>query len=297
VGSNSHRYAYVDDYGNWSQAVAKAEALTCCGARGHLATISSAEEDSFVADALNVSGYINVGWIGINRIGAGANITWSHGNYTEAFNTQGYSNWFLNDTAGDFFGSYYAWTWKAVASSLNVTLPYVVEFDCPGPAATQPPTHPRTTAAPGSPPALRPTRRPTIPPSQPPAKPPTQPPACARGDYRLLTRGPGGTVAWRTLARGGSYCVPHPYNVRVRAACPAPIKPAYPVTIELRSGSGALVRRHHEYAEPYLLWGSDGNRTGPALGPSSLLSPRKLAKGWYTLRSAVGGVLRFRQVC
>jgi hypothetical protein len=93
------------------------------------------------------------------------------------------------------------------------------------------------------------------------------------------------------------YCVTHPYNIRLRAACAAGVRPAYPVSIVLRTRAGAVVRRQKEYVEPYLLWGNDGNKTTATLDPASLLSPRKLAKGWYTLRSAMGGLLRFRQIC
>jgi hypothetical protein len=99
-------------------------------------------------------------------------------------------------------------------------------------------------------------------------------------------------VDWRILRNGTGYCVPHPYNIRLRAACAAGVRPAYPVSIVLRTRAGAVVRRQREYVEPYLLWGNDGNRTA-----GGLLSPRKLAKGWYTLRSAMGGLLRFRQIC
>jgi hypothetical protein len=93
------------------------------------------------------------------------------------------------------------------------------------------------------------------------------------------------------------YCVTQPYNIRLRAACPAGVKPTYPVTIVLRTKAGTVVRRQKEFVETYLLWGNDRNKTTAALDPASLLSPQKLAKGAYTLTSAMGGLLRFRQIC
>lgn len=101
AGGNGHRYALTTLRGSWDEMEAEAIA-----AGGHLASIESAAENSFILSLIpnTLGGPGNACWIGLSRTAAGA-WTWSDGS---AF---AYANWNggepNNATGQEFWGWIY----------------------------------------------------------------------------------------------------------------------------------------------------------------------------------------------
>lgn len=100
-GVNGHYYDFVPSSLNWQEALADAEAQIYLGFDGHLATITSADENAFLNTTFNTGANSNFAWIGgyepnddgVWKWGAGPEIgiQFSQGvNPTAPFN---YANW------------------------------------------------------------------------------------------------------------------------------------------------------------------------------------------------------------
>ncbi|MBU0653994.1 MAG: C-type lectin domain-containing protein [Gammaproteobacteria bacterium] len=129
AGGNCHAYAGVNKALSYLPAKADAEASMFNGKMGHLATITSAAENTFIKNAVNSSN--NNYWIGAKRTGGATSpFAWVTG---EAFS---YTNWMSGqpDNAGeDALAWRYDGVWHDVTSSASAF--YVIEFDidCPQP--------------------------------------------------------------------------------------------------------------------------------------------------------------------
>jgi len=62
-GGNDHSYEFVDSWARWTEAKEAAEGMAFMGFAGHLVTIGSAEENTFVLDNVFVPG--KASWIGL----------------------------------------------------------------------------------------------------------------------------------------------------------------------------------------------------------------------------------------
>ena len=130
AGGNCHAYAGVNKALSYLSAKADAEASMFNGKMGHLATITSAAENTFVKNAVNASA--NNYWIGAKRTGGATSpFAWVTG---EVFS---YTNWMSGqpDNAGeDALAWRYDGLWHDVTSTVSSVL-YVIEFDidCPQP--------------------------------------------------------------------------------------------------------------------------------------------------------------------
>jgi Lectin C-type domain/PEP-CTERM motif len=87
-GGNGHYYQYVGSNVTWQQALAAAAAATHMGMQGHLVTLTSAAEDSFVS-ATVANGA--VAWIGASDDGNEGVWTWRAG--PEMGQVLTYTNW------------------------------------------------------------------------------------------------------------------------------------------------------------------------------------------------------------
>jgi len=141
---NEHLYEYISDAGDWNAAKIKAEALTRYGAQGYLATITSAEENAFVAARL-----ANAGWMGASDAGVEGTWNWVTGPELGTTFWSGdengsavsarYENWSTgepNDSSSNEdcaqFLSGGSGQWNDLPCS-GTSLPgYVVEFGAPG---------------------------------------------------------------------------------------------------------------------------------------------------------------------
>jgi len=146
VAFGGHYYEIVSSPGiDWLSAEAAAEALTFLGAQGHLATITSLEEDQFL-DALRgsttdlwVGGFQSPG----GTLGVGDNWTWVNGEGSFPGNNLGpvYANW-LPGEPNDFYGAASeqyltiahggAFGWNDEGAINNVS-GFVVEYNVPEP--------------------------------------------------------------------------------------------------------------------------------------------------------------------
>ncbi|MEK7407517.1 MAG: post-COAP-1 domain-containing protein [Acidobacteriota bacterium] len=145
--SNGHYYLRVDTAGiNWSAAEAAAEATTFQGIRGHLATITSAQEDQFVASLFSDLA-LGTTWLGgfqppgsVEPAGGWHWITgepWNYSNWApwgEPSNGDG-----REDVLGMYLGFEWAeghgkWNdfWAEATGSWMGPFSYVVEFDTAG---------------------------------------------------------------------------------------------------------------------------------------------------------------------
>lgn len=125
--TNGHKYALVataSPFGYWEVARAEAEELVCCGARGHLATISDAAENALVATVATDARQ----WIGFKDVSAEGPFRWVDGT---PFN---FTNWEVgrNGTASivecgaiDPQGE-----WTVYDCSHTGKRRFIVEFDC-----------------------------------------------------------------------------------------------------------------------------------------------------------------------
>lgn len=130
AGGNCHAYAKVAGALTYLQAKAAAEAAMFNGKMGHLATVTSAEEKTFVANSV-IAGVTGDWWLGAKRTGGATSpFAWVTG---ETFS---YTSWMSGqpDNAGED-----ALAWRSTGqwhdASSTVKLPYLIEFpiDCPLP--------------------------------------------------------------------------------------------------------------------------------------------------------------------
>jgi uncharacterized repeat protein (TIGR01451 family)/uncharacterized repeat protein (TIGR02543 family) len=135
--STGHRYMAVAVPGGitWPNANAAAQALTCSGSTGHLVTITSGAEQSFLNANLPAATFGSSGvfgyWIGGRSAGFPA-FVWVTG---EPF---GYTNWNAGEPSGDADGAIHFFglgspigTWNDAEASIWNFPGYVVEFDGP----------------------------------------------------------------------------------------------------------------------------------------------------------------------
>ena len=139
---NGHLYEYISSTLTWTAAESAAEALTRYGASGYLTTITSAEENEFVADRLE-----NAGWMGASDGTAEGDWRWVTGpedgtafwlgTASGTTTNDGYENWGTGEpnNSGTGAGEDCAQFLSGGTGQLNdlpctvTTLPgYVVEF-------------------------------------------------------------------------------------------------------------------------------------------------------------------------
>ncbi|OQX13816.1 MAG: hypothetical protein BWK73_11235 [Thiothrix lacustris] len=130
AGGNCHAYAKVAGTLTYLQAKAAAEAAMFNGKMGHLATVTSAEEKTFVANSV-IAGVTGDWWLGAKRTGGPTSpFAWVTG---ETFS---YTSWMSGqpDNVGED-----AIAWRSAGqwhdASSTAKLPYLIEFpiDCPLP--------------------------------------------------------------------------------------------------------------------------------------------------------------------
>ncbi|MFC1672323.1 Ig-like domain-containing protein, partial [Planctomycetota bacterium] len=119
---DGHYYHFPGTWPNWQSAQADSAVLG-----GHLATISSVEEDEFV---WRLGGYMNF-WIGLTDAAQEGVFEWVNDEDVT------YTNWSPgepDDWGYEDYGVYwYGLKWNDVPSSATCRRPYVVEFDTPVP--------------------------------------------------------------------------------------------------------------------------------------------------------------------
>lgn len=141
---NGHLYEYVSSTLTWTAAEAAAELLTRYGSTGYLATITSSEENDFVADRLE-----DAGWMGASDAAIEGDWRWVTGPETgEAFWSGDelgsvvpgeYENWNAgepndagsNEDCGQFLSGG-SGQWNDLPCTLTTLPGYVVEFGAPG---------------------------------------------------------------------------------------------------------------------------------------------------------------------
>jgi hypothetical protein len=146
VAFGGHYYEVVSSPGiDWLSAEAAAESLSFLGAQGHLATITSLEEDQFID---GIRGGLSELWVGgfqnpITTLGSGDNWEWVHGEGAFPGNNLGlvYANWQVGEP-NDFYGpaseQYLAiahggvFGWNDEGAIGNIS-GYVVEYNVPEP--------------------------------------------------------------------------------------------------------------------------------------------------------------------
>ncbi|NPA25396.1 MAG: C-type lectin domain-containing protein, partial [Deltaproteobacteria bacterium] len=132
AGGNGHWYEVVDaNYISWSTADAAAKLQTYNGISGHLATLTSAGENTFVK-ALVDDGRHWASWIGgfqpENADEPDGDWTWVTG---EPWSYANWNNGEPNDSGGeDSLVIYYSGTWNDQSGTLRR---YVVEYENPVP--------------------------------------------------------------------------------------------------------------------------------------------------------------------
>ena len=130
AGGNCHAYAKVAGTLTYLQAKAAAEAAMFNGKMGHLATVTSVEEKTFIANSV-IAGVTGDWWLGAKRTGGATSpFAWVTG---ETFS---YTSWMSGqpDNVGED-----ALAWRSTGqwhdASSTAKLPYLIEFpiDCPLP--------------------------------------------------------------------------------------------------------------------------------------------------------------------
>jgi hypothetical protein len=135
---NGHYYRGVSTWANWGDAAALAEGMTYRGCPGHLATITSQEENDFIAANLPWAASLGYWLGGIQPAGSpepGGGWTWVTG---ETWDYTNWANFEPNDLGGEdalhFFGPFVApWApdpekWNDINSAAEFG--YLVEFSC-----------------------------------------------------------------------------------------------------------------------------------------------------------------------
>ena len=128
AGGNGHFYEVVDTATTWDQAKAAAEASTHLGVQGHLVTITSSEENAFVAGLTG-----SLAWIGYNDISDEGSFVWVTGEPTT------YTNWAGGEPNNQLgtedcveFNRFGVGLWNDLPCSGFPRI-YVIEYDMPQP--------------------------------------------------------------------------------------------------------------------------------------------------------------------
>jgi hypothetical protein len=136
VGGNGHYYEVVTPGAFWSTAKIDAEGMTFLGASGHLATITSAAENTFLSNLVDDAG-TTFAWIGLTDEVSEGNWLWVTG---ETFS---FDNWAVGEPNGAT-GANWAFiygsngNWDDGHNGFGIS--YLVEFDVPPSAVPEPST-------------------------------------------------------------------------------------------------------------------------------------------------------------
>lgn len=141
-GENGHLYKFISGSISWNSAKTAAEALTEYGVSGYLATITSADENDFVADRLQGDG-----WMGASDSASEGDWKWVTGPETGTSFWSGaaagnavdeaYENWASGEpndhSSGEDCGQFYVsnGTWNDLPCTATIA-GYVAEFGSPG---------------------------------------------------------------------------------------------------------------------------------------------------------------------
>jgi Lectin C-type domain len=127
-----HQYSAVTTGGpgyTWTEANAAAQALSCCGVPGHLATMADANENDFIR--LNLGGV--QGWIGFNDIASEGTFVWVNGDPVTftSWNSGEPNNSGGNENCAEISGSGGGWNDLPCDGQANARRSaFIVEFDC-----------------------------------------------------------------------------------------------------------------------------------------------------------------------
>lgn len=140
---NGHHYDFIPGSFTWDAARADAATRTYLGVSGHLATVTTAAEDSFIRATFSaqVSQYVGP-WLGAQWSGSGSGPTagwsWVTG---EPFVYTGWNGGEPNHLGGEDALHFSGGGWNDIRRELTDAIGYFVEFDttlCPvGPLTTQ----------------------------------------------------------------------------------------------------------------------------------------------------------------
>lgn len=132
-GANGHYYEFIQSAGiTWTSADAAASSSVYLGAPGHLVTITSADENAFVAA---LTGVDFRAWIGLTDAAVEGTYQWVTGE------TFAYSNWSAGEPSGDgdyveMFASNDKWNDRPNTPFEPPVASYVVEYSTvPEPAS------------------------------------------------------------------------------------------------------------------------------------------------------------------
>jgi len=147
--ANGHYYEFVNNPGiSWNNALTAAASRTLYGMNGYLATVTSAEENAFIAPKLGGTGWMGASdaavegqwrWVSGPEAGQQISTPWTPWNL---YSSGGYSNWSSgepnnwggNENAGQF---YVGGTWNDLNAN-NTVQGYVVEYGGAGFGGTTP---------------------------------------------------------------------------------------------------------------------------------------------------------------
>ena len=134
---NGHWYEFVSDKVNWTEAKRRAASSTYNGLSGYLVTITSQEENDFIANNLSENS-----WIGASDAQQEGQWIWDTGPEVGTALNDGYTNWNSgepNNTNGneDYCGFYTSNLWNDLSNSHNLS--YIIEYGGTGGTGTENP--------------------------------------------------------------------------------------------------------------------------------------------------------------
>jgi hypothetical protein len=124
--ANGHFYEVIEDLVSFNTALLKAEQATYLGRKGHLVTITSAEENAFITARTSPT---TTYWIAVN--GSSSSGTWRYSAGPEKGQLVAYTNWEPSqpDEPAESYVviAFGKWRDRAISGSNG----YIIEYECP----------------------------------------------------------------------------------------------------------------------------------------------------------------------